>query len=165
MKVNRAKCLLILFIGLTVFQAWGQSAPDLTAEDQLRAANEKVEYLLKELRVVKNRSTTLAFSKSADGAEPLLLATPNAPPKRCVPAQTCVPNCLGRHSNGECYSYGSDFCAPNAVCSAQCLGRHSDGTCYSFGEDYCGSFANCAPNCLGRHSNGQCYSYGPDVCS
>jgi hypothetical protein len=123
-------------------------------ENKLRAEKSKVQMLLSKLKEKKlpGISDLLKTNKhnscDDDNDDPI----------------SCVTNCNGRYSSGQCYSYGSDYCGKGASCVEQCSGRYSSGECYSYSSDYCGDNVTCTANCTGRYSSGQCYSYGPDLC-
>lgn len=136
-----------------------------SSTNRLRASEEKVEFLLKELKTLKSASQGENSQVNTESLKINDIISPNFhPDPRCNQNPTCVSQCTARDSRGNCYSYGADFCAPNAQCTAQCEARDSRGNCYSYGPDKCGSNFQCASKCEARDSRGSCYSYGKDFC-
>lgn len=168
MKPFFAKILVICCISITTLLAQADIIDGAPASDVQRAADQKIELLLQEIKELKN---TPAKAQRGDFVETLLNNSPQHRQDRghCDDDDdnnqpTCVRNCTARNSQGNCYIYGNDYCAPNAVCVENCTARNSQGVCYIYGSDHCAPNATCSENCTARNSQGVCYIYGADVC-
>lgn len=58
------------------------------------------------------------------------------PEPESVPV-TCVPNCMQRRENGDCFQYKADFCGKNPTCVPNCYQRRDNGECFQYHSDVC----------------------------
>lgn len=147
---------ILLATGLTLSSiALGEPNSNDLTQAKLKAATDKANMLLNEIRQLKGNSTI---------QNPLVHPMTASDGPSCNPNPTCVADCTSRFPDGSCGSYGADYCGPEANCALDCNSRFPDGSCGSYGPDYCGRNANCTPDCTSRFPDGSCGSYGPDVC-